>query len=71
MQPDNDQPTDRRRFLKKAAAASAAVGATVGAGALLPETAAADEAEPGNGEPHRDGYRVTSHVLDYYRSAKL
>ena len=71
MQPDSHQPTDRRRFLKNAAAAGAAMGAAVGAGVLLPNTAAADEAEASDAEQYRDGYRVTSHVLDYYRSAKL
>lgn len=71
MQPDRHQPTDRRRFLKNAAAASAAMGAAVGTGMLLPNAAVADEATPGENEQRRDGYRVTSHVLDYYRAAKL
>ena len=67
MQRDSDQPTDRRRFLKTTAAAAVATGTA----ALIPEAAVAGAAEASKPEQKPEGYRVTPHVLDYYRSAKL
>ena len=67
MQPDSDQPTDRRRFLKTTVAATVATGTA----ALIPEVALADAAEQSKPEQKPEGYRVTPHVLDYYKSAKL
>ena len=61
----NKKPVDekRRGFLKGAAAAG--VGAV--AAAATPATAAVEpqEAEPEQGK----GYRLTQHVIDYYKSA--
>ena len=67
MQPDSDQPTDRRRFLKTTVAATVATGTA----ALIPDAALAGAAEQSKPEQKPEGYRVTPHVLDYYRSAKL
>ena len=67
MQRDSDQSTDRRRFLKT----TVATGIAAGTAALLPEAAVAGAAEASKPEQKREGYRVTPHVRDYYRSAKL
>jgi hypothetical protein len=67
MQRDSDQPTDRRRFLKTSVAATVATGTAV----LIPEAAVAGAAETAKPEQKPEGYRVTPHVIDYYRSAKL
>ena len=67
MQPDSKQPTDRRRFLKSAATASAGA-ATL---ALLPGQATAEGAAPTPAEQPAEGYRKTRHVADYYASARL
>lgn len=59
---------DRRRFLKT----SVAVGAGAAASALLPRTAAAvaeEKSDPKTDDPR--GYRLTPHILSYYKSAKL
>jgi hypothetical protein len=67
MQRDSDQPNDRRRFLKTTVAATVATGTA----ALIPDAAVAGAVEPSKPEQKPEGYRVTPHVLDYYRSAKL
>lgn len=67
MKQGNDRPTDRRKFLKTTAAASAgAVAAT-----LLPGTAAADvDGGQPQGAEKPKGYHLTQHILDYYKTAK-
>jgi anaerobic selenocysteine-containing dehydrogenase len=66
MKQGNGKPTDRREFLKTTAAA----GAAATAAALLPPAAGAAEqgGEPAGDQPR--GYRLTQHVLDYYKAAK-
>lgn len=71
MQPDSEQPTDRRRFLKTTVATGIAAGVATGAAVLIPDVAMADAAKQSKPEQKPEGYRVTPHVLDYYRSAKL
>ncbi len=58
---------DRRGFLK------AAAGAAVGAGAMASQTVSAApepiEEKDTAGKESEKGYRLTQHILDYYKSA--
>ena len=62
------QPADegRRQFLCGSAVAGA--GAVIAAG--IPATAVAETAvQEADAKPAEEGYRLTQHVLDYYKSA--
>ncbi|MCB1758263.1 MAG: transcriptional initiation protein Tat [Gammaproteobacteria bacterium] len=67
MKQDERQVDDkRRRFLGQAVAAGAG---TVAAASLPGSALGAVETERQEGEKARQGYRLTRHVLDYYKSA--
>ena len=55
----------RRKFLRNAAIGGGVAAASVTA----PGIAAADTVEAGDEENVREGYRLTQHILDYYKSA--
>ena len=55
----------RREFLR----GSAAAGVGVAAAALLPGEASAGAAEPEGSASESRGYRLTEHVMAYYKSA--
>ena len=55
----------RRKFLRKAAIGGGIAAASVTA----PGIATADTGEAGDEENPREGYRLTQHRLDYYKSA--
>jgi hypothetical protein len=61
--------TDSRRdFLKK----GAALGAGAAVASVLPETAAAvAEDDPKSERGRKQGYRLTQHVIDYYRTTTI
>ena len=67
MNHDDTNPETRRDFLK----ASAALGASAAAAALLPEAVDAAPETPAPAQPGQKGYEVTQHVLDYYRTARI
>ena len=55
----------RRKFLRDAGVSGGVAAiAVTGPGAVLAETAG-DQTEP----EKREGYRLTKHILDYYKSA--
>jgi len=62
----NQERSSRRSFLRK----SALVGGGVASATALPGQvlAAEDIAEP---ESNSDNYRMTEHIAEYYKSAKL
>ncbi|MDJ0739233.1 MAG: twin-arginine translocation signal domain-containing protein [Gammaproteobacteria bacterium] len=64
---DTKQPEtpSRRKFLRTAIAGSGAAAAT----AVVPGVALADAAEPQADAKPNDGYRLSQHILDYYKSA--
>ena len=64
-------PEARREFLKAGAVVGAILGSGAAAGALLPDAAAAASQEPAPDQPGQQGYKVTQHVLDYYRTARI
>ena len=64
--PTNPISESRRSFLRKAGASGgAAVVAAAAPAAAIAET---PEAEATTGKP-AEGYRLTRHILDYYKSA--
>ena len=64
----NSQPKDqeRRAFIKKSTIAGAAVAATT-----MASSAVAQVSDEINEKPIQKGYQLTSHVLDYYKSAGI
>lgn len=69
MKSSNSQPEDRQRreFIKKSTLAGAGVAATAVASS---SAIAQGETEPTR-QPEQKGYRLTRHVLDYYKSADI
>ena len=61
LKPDSS----RREFIKT----SALAGAGLAAGAALPGAAMASVSEDMPAEKKQQGYQVTQHVIDYYKSA--
>lgn len=59
--PDNS----RREFIKS----SAIAGAGLAAGAALPGAAMASVSDDGPEKKKQQGYQLTQHVIDYYKSA--
>jgi hypothetical protein len=66
---NKSQPRDqeRREFIKK----STLVGAGVAATALASTSVIADVGAASAEEPGQQGYQLTQHVLDYYKSAGI
>ena len=67
---DKEQPTDaqRRDFLRGSIAAATGIAATAAAGtsiAAVAETAVGEEPEK------KEGYRLTRHIAEYYKSAAI
>lgn len=63
-QNDNKPDNNRRKFLQGVAT----TGAGTAVAALLPVTAVAvEQSQPEKKKP--EGYRLTQHILDYYKSA--
>ena len=58
---------ERRAFIKKTTLAGAAVAATTMASTSAIAQVGDDTAE----KPGQKGYQLTSHVLDYYKSAGI
>ncbi|MBT8434288.1 MAG: twin-arginine translocation signal domain-containing protein [Gammaproteobacteria bacterium] len=58
---------ERRAFLKK----STLVGAGVAASAMASTSAIAQVGDDSAEKPGQKGYQLTSHVLDYYKSAGI
>ena len=58
--------TDRRNFLLAAGLGSAGVAAAVVAGGK-----AGTAARPSPDQPASSGYRVSEHILKYYKTAKV
>ena len=55
----------RRKFMRDAAISGGVAAASVAA----PGLATADTAEPAGDDHPKEGYRLTQHILDYYKSA--
>lgn len=66
-QGDNDRKVDRKR--RELLRSGAVAGAGTMAMALLPEGAAARESAEEEPPRGKKGYRLTGHVLAYYKSA--
>ena len=66
---NNSQPKDqeRRAFIKKTTLAGAAVAATT----MASTSAIAQVGTETTEKPVQKGYQLTSHVLDYYKSAGI
>ena len=66
---NKSQPKDkeRRAFIKKSTLAGAAVAATT----MASSSAIAQVSEENTEKPVQKGYQLTSHVLDYYKSAGI
>ena len=62
----NQKRTSRRSFLRK----GALVGGGVAAATALPGQALAAEEIP-EAEAGNDNYRMTEHIAEYYKTAKL
>ena len=58
---------ERREFIKK----STIVGATVAATAVASTSVVADVGSTSTEKPGQQGYQLTQHVLDYYKSADI
>lgn len=68
MKKTTDKPsTSRRQFLRRAAATTGAAAAV----AATSTTLVATEVEAATESEHEaeEGYRLTQHILDYYKSA--
>ena len=66
---DKPTSTDRRTFLHGAAlTGGAAIAASTLPGVA---SAASDDAVTATAKPEKKGYRLTSHILDYYKSASV
>jgi len=63
---DDKLRAERRTFLQK----SALVGGGVASAVALPGQALAAEDRP-EPQEERDGYRMTEHIAEYYKSADL
>lgn len=57
---------ERRAFIKKSTLAGAAVAATT-----MASSAVAQVSDEATKKPVQKGYQLTSHVLDYYKSAGI
>lgn len=57
----------RRKFLRNAAVAGGAAAAASAAPGIA--TAETEATSPTATESGRDGYRLTQHIIDYYKSA--
>lgn len=57
----------RRQFLSS----GAAIGATAVAAVAIPSAALAAEAVPVVENKKEEGYRLTQHIADYYKSASV
>jgi len=66
MTKNKEQTVDRRGFLKAGAATTAGAAAAT----LLPIDASAEPQDVQAPGDRPNGYRLTRHVLDYYKSAK-
>jgi hypothetical protein len=67
-QPGNEAKNKHRReFIKK----STIVGAGVAASAITGTSAIADVSTTSSINPEQKGYRLSRHVLDYYKSADV
>ena len=58
---------DRREFIKKTTLAGAGVAATT----MVSTSAIAAVGDEAEAKPGHKGYRLTQHVLDYYKSADI
>ena len=67
-QPEHTTSNSRRSFLRKAAGAGVCVAVTT---ALPGTVAAAPNDETGRLDAGKTGYRLTQHILDYYKSASF
>lgn len=70
MKRDDQQPLARRTVL----AGAGTVGALAAAAALLPARQATDQspdAAASKASDDRPGYRLTEHVMQYYRTARV
>jgi uncharacterized membrane protein len=61
----NSPSQGRRAFLRKAAVSGGAAAAMAGAPMAALSAQADSEAQPGE----EKGYRLTQHIIDYYKSA--
>jgi len=67
-QPGNEANNQHRRdFIKK----STIVGVGVAASAMTGTSAIADVSTASSTNPEQKGYRLSQHVLDYYKSADV
>jgi len=67
---EKDQPTDskRRDFLRGSIAAATGIAATTAAGTSI---AAVTDTDVGMEPEKKEGYRLTRHIADYYKSAAI
>lgn len=65
-----EQPADsqRRDFLRGSIAAATGIAATAAAGTSI---AAVAETDVGVEPEKKEGYRLTKHIADYYKSAAI
>ena len=66
MKKTQPESNARRGFLKATASIGAAAATT-----LLPSAVLASEPEAKDAGTAKRGYRITEHVIDYYKSAAL
>ncbi len=66
----NAKPTDRRAFLKGAAAAGGAVTVGLAAGSAVAEPPDGAVTPDVDAVPAKRGYRETAHIARYYRLAR-
>ncbi|MCE2680078.1 MAG: twin-arginine translocation signal domain-containing protein [Burkholderiales bacterium] len=64
----NTKPLGRREFILGAGAGAAAVGAALVVSKVEPQEVA--KASP-SAEPGQEGYRLTEHISNYYRTARV
>lgn len=62
----SEKENDRRKFLKGVAAAGGAATVALAAG-----SAEAGEVSAGETDAQARGYRLTQHIEDYYKTAKM
>lgn len=60
--------TQRRDFLRGSLTAATGVAASVAAGKSIASVAATDEVIK---DDKKDGYKLTKHIADYYKSAAI
>lgn len=63
--PKQQVSQSRRRFLRDAGVS----GGIVAVAATAPGAALAEAEDSGTEQKPREGYRLTKHILDYYKSA--